>query len=149
MNSKLFKTRGPCLNRKDEGISQLSSAISKQDGKLVQSLINQGADVHGNLTIQETFPWGNGPIEIKLPIIFHAVKEGTLEILHLLIQSGANTQQIHEKVGSILHYAVKHRKCEMVKYLVEKGVDVNIKDSQHQTPLMIAVQNDDENFYLI
>ena len=78
-------------------------------------------------------------------MIFHALKEGTIQILDFLIQSGANIQQMHEKVGSTLHYAVKHRKCEMVKYLVEKGVDVNIKDSQHQTPLMIAVQNDDES----
>ena len=44
-----------------------------------------------------------------------------------------------------LHFAVKHAKHEMVKYLIEKGIDVNIKDTQYQTPLIIAVQNGDES----
>ena len=44
-----------------------------------------------------------------------------------------------------LHFAVKHGKHEMEKYLIEKGLDINSKDSQHQTPLMIAVQNEDES----
>ena len=126
--------------------SQLESAISKQELELVKSLIHKGADIHANVTIQETFPWENGALDTKLPMIFHAVKKGTLEILDLLIKSGANTQQIHKKVGSTIHYAVKHRKSDMVKYLVGKGVDVNIKDSQHETPLMIAVQNENGSF---
>ena len=74
--------------------SQLEGAISNQELKLVKSLIHQGVDIHANMTIQETFPWGNGALEIKLPMIFHAVKEGTLDIIDLLIKYGANIQDI-------------------------------------------------------
>ena len=132
-------------NRKDKVNSQMANAVRKQDGKQVQSLIDQRADIHANLIVHETFPWRNGAIEIKLSIIFLAIKEGAQNILDILIQSGANIQEIHEKVGSTLHYAVKHGKHEIVKNLVEKGVDVNIKDSQNQTPLLFAVQNGDES----
>ncbi len=86
-----------------------------------------------------------------------AIRLGQFEIVKLLIESGANIHTIYKGKTSLvfaINYAVNKkifgtslfpetsfRHIEIIKFLIEKGVDVNIKDEFGMTAFMIAKQN--------
>jgi ankyrin repeat protein len=51
--------------------------------------------------------------------------------------------QIDKDGNSFLHRAVHTGNVDMVKFLVSRGADVNVKDNYGQTPVQIAAQLDD------
>ena len=49
--------------------------------------------------------------------------------------------------GSALHLAVASNKIDIVKYLIEKGADINLKDNYGKTALLIAILRYRNNSY--
>ena len=62
-----------------------------------------------------------------------------LTIFNLLVEKGANINQISKGGGSVLGYACEGNQIEIVKLLLAKGVDVDArKNNFANTPLMYA-----------
>jgi ankyrin repeat protein len=95
----------------------------------VRFFIKVGADVHLCL------PWEPTPLGL-------AVEKGDLEIVKLLVQSGANPNN-----GGVdnfpLHDAVGLGRVDLVKILIKAGIEINTHNYSGETPLMIAAYNGD------
>jgi hypothetical protein len=82
----------------------------------------------------------NEPFTNGLTPLVYAMKMNLDEdILSLLLEKGANIDKHSDKKGATpLHYAIKYHP-EYVKYLLDKGANVNITDFFQETPLHYAV----------
>ena len=54
------------------------------------------------------------------------------------LEKEINNQSFFEEIGSILHYACDQNKLNLVKYLIEKKVPLNVENKLGMTPLCIA-----------
>ena len=63
---------------------------------------------------------------------------GHLEIVKLLLESGANVHIKDKGDQTALHLASRNGHLEIVKLLLESGANVNIKDKNGQTALHYA-----------
>jgi len=59
---------------------------------------------------------------------------------HRKFKPDINTQNHYG--WSFLHMAIRHDKIQIVEYLLEKGININIVDSVGWTPLMEAIMDD-------
>jgi len=76
--------------------------------------------------------WNNPDIPGDFPL-HKAVRFGLKERVDTLIAGGSNTGR------TPLHYAVTYFHRDMMRLLVEKSADVNIRDSHGYTPLHYAI----------
>jgi len=78
--------------------------------------------------------------ENGVPLLNLSARKGKLEILQLLLRSGANVNQPAEDRGcpAILDAALGNHK-DMVKELIEAGADVNVQSKDGQSPLIVAI----------
>lgn len=73
--------------------------------------------------------------------LFYAVKDGSIDNLRKLIDLGANVSETDNSGESLLHAASESNRSdvkEKIELLLDKGLSVNSKDSNGQTPLMEA-----------
>jgi ankyrin repeat protein len=76
--------------------------------------------------------WGGTPL-------LSAVARGKLEMVKLLIGTGANIHATTMDIGkTALHFAAERGHEEVAAYLLENGAQVEQQDSQSYTPLMLA-----------
>jgi ankyrin repeat protein len=73
--------------------------------------------------------------------------------LNILIKNGLDINATYRSQKTLLHYAVEHRAYDMVKFLVGKGANVNLRDKNKSTPLLAATslvyRNDSIARYLL
>ena len=70
-----------------------------------------------------------------------AVVRGNIDIVQMLLESGANCDSLSFfEGGNVLHYAVEHELEEIVDELIEKTVSVNERNEKGLTALMIAAE---------
>jgi serine/threonine protein kinase len=74
-------------------------------------------------------------------IAFYAVVKNRVEIVKLLIKNGVNLNRTYPDTNrlSFLHLASVHQDGEIVKLLLDRGIDPNVKDSYGCTPLHTAI----------
>mmetsp|Transcript_324 Transcript_324/g.817 ORF Transcript_324/g.817 Transcript_324/m.817 type:complete len:236 (-) Transcript_324:33-740(-) len=71
-----------------------------------------------------------------------ACEAGAIGMMHSLIESGANLSYAEKEDGLTgLHYSALNGHCEIVKFLIEKGCDVNCTDDYDRTPMHWAAYN--------
>jgi len=97
--------------------------------KIVQYLINQGADKEG---IEDNY-------EKKETPLMSAAKNGHLTIVQYLVEYGANKEAEDNMGNTPLMYAVFNENLETIKYLVEQGADKDARGHFGLTPLETAV----------
>jgi len=96
---------------------------------IIDNLIKRGADI--NFVDND----GNTPL-------ICAIQIGSLPIIELLIENGANVNYIIEnKHKSVLTYAIELGELEIVKHLVKCGADVNFKNKNGVSILIEAIDN--------
>lgn len=108
-------------NKSKEGMTPLYFAASKGYREIAEYLLQHGAD----------------PKAIPSPMVC-AISNGHLEIVDLLFRHGGKVTSEYNG-RTLLHVACERRQELIVKYLIEKGADVNAKDSDNKTSLMYAV----------
>jgi uncharacterized protein len=81
---------------------------------------------------------GNGG---ALAALVLAAREGDLESAKLLVEAGADVNQVTNYGWSPLLTATNNRNYKVGKYLVEQGADVNLANKGGWTPLYLATDN--------
>lgn len=109
----------------DAGNTALHYLADQSEGKLLQRLLQQKPDI--NRVNQQ----GNSAL-------FLAVHEQTNNAL-LLLQAGADPNQVGEEDKTPLYLAVEHDNLELVEQLIQHGAKVNQLNKQGQNPLFALV----------
>lgn len=118
-------------------------ATKKGHLAVVKQLIKKGVNVNPNYnstySIKRFGQWLNGVKTIQYTPLIKAVQNNDIDIVHCLMQAGAdiNTQDAHHNTA--LHYAVSHQNIPMVALLIQNGANVGIKNADNHTPQSIAV----------
>jgi ankyrin repeat protein len=106
----------------------LHYAVEKGDLILIKRLIEMGANPNINSDKQEI-----SPLNI-------AIENKRDDIIRYLIQTNSDIKSINKKSQkSLLHHSASSGNIELTRYLIEQGLDVNLKDSSGKTPLHYAV----------
>ena len=94
--------------------------------KVIRSLIKHGANVNAIVKYNQT----------ALMIACH---KKYADFIHVLLKAGSDTNIVDEDSWTCLMYAVNsHCSNEILQAITDHGVDVNAKDKDNQTALMIA-----------
>jgi serine/threonine protein kinase len=82
-------------------------------------------------------------------IIYYAVRRNKISVLELLLKRGVSLDRAYPDRNklSLLHLASVHQDGEIVKLLLERGIDPNIKDALGCTPLHTAIARDFVPYY--
>lgn len=124
----LLVSSGAVVNeRNKEGATPLKLAIDLKHPEQVRFFAQNGGDIYAE-DIE-----GNTPIS-------KALESDTLEMLRTLLSSG-NISSTDSSGNTALHIALsKDAPIECVRYLVEAGSDVNVRNKNGDSPLFITVQ---------
>jgi len=72
--------------------------------------------------------------------LHEAVTDINEKKVHALVEKGVDVNALNNKGQTALHLAAPIGRYSLVKYLVEHGADVHIKDKFHKTPLVYAIE---------
>lgn len=142
---KLLISRGAKIDIPDaENETPLHKAIWYGCIKSAEYLISQGANIHLKDYRQ-------------CSTVFFAAENGQYECLMMLVKKGARLHELNNSAMNILHYialeGVRDGDTEIVKYLLEKGVDPLAKNNIGNTPYSlaesIAKESDDYSVFSI
>ena len=118
---KLFIVAGAEVNYIDRAHGSVLSKFADEDVKTLQLLIDSGADVND--------------MRSGRAALFTVTKEGNLKFF---IKNGANLALQDDKGNTPLHHAVSKNRLEIVKVLLEAGVDTTIKNKRNKVAGEIA-----------
>jgi len=102
--------------------------------KIVQALVEKGFDVDTIDTHNQT-------------PLYLASKNSQIEVVLYLIKHGSDFNIQIDNL-SYFHWAIKHGYHSIVELLVERGVNINLKDEYNRTPLYIASNNNFPDIFL-
>lgn len=111
----------------DSSIYSLPELIERGDLAAVEAALELGADVNSH--------------ERGFSALCAAVRINAVELVRKLIALGANVPHPEEDVTA-LHRAAIMGNPEMIQILLDAGEDVNVQDSDGNTPLMWAVDRE-------
>ena len=63
-------------------------------------------------------------------IVVEIIKQGMLDQLKLLVQSGASLKTLDSDLNNLLHIAAEVGHLDILGYLIEKGVNTQHKNKQ-------------------
>lgn len=123
----LFEVTGELIGRAKKGVTLLTLASHDNNESAVDTLIKAGANVN--------FMTDNG----LTPLIL-ATRKGLKQIAENLITNGAEID-LTDDWSPLLHACLRPN-YDMVKFLIDRGADVDFSTVDGITPLIIAAQSD-------
>ena len=138
------------INRKDD---ILWNAVSSGNLKEVQRAVAAGGDV--NMTCGDSFVRkevaAKSGADTGKSLLHHAAWIGSLPIFKYLVLCGADSNRRRYTAGrphggvngrgpTPFHFAVQYNRMDIVKYLIDIGVDINSAGEQGYTALHIATK---------
>jgi hypothetical protein len=113
-------------SKTDLGETPLHLAVLNEHDKLVLLLLERGANVEAAMDN------GSKPLYI-------AATQGHIQIAKLLLRAHANPKSLNSKAfKTALDQAIANNHLEIVKLLLDAGLDINILSSDGNTPLYLA-----------
>jgi len=109
--------------------------------KIAKRLIEKGADVN------RINKWGvygrkNSPLEYALSRYYEDEKH-FVPLISQMVRAGGNLEVSYYFPGSdnntLLHFSAYENNLSLMKYLLEKGINVNIENSEGETALYLSV----------
>ena len=79
----------------------------------------------------------NGATHIGTTALIRAASSGHVDLVKLLINRGADTSKANW-YGSALHCAAEAGQCESIRFLLDSGMNVDLRDDFGRTPLHCA-----------
>lgn len=112
--TRVLLSRGADVNQFGQGNgTPLMHAALNGDAVLVKDLIQKGADVNaqrrGVLTGSSAIHW--------------AVQRGSLDVLRILLQSGAKVSELNDRSDTPLMLAIEAERLDLVRLLLKSGAD--------------------------
>jgi uncharacterized protein len=80
----------------------------------------------------------------EIPLLFHAAIGGSLDMVRLLVERGADVN-VGAGGNTAMHAAAGIGHADMVRYLIEQGADFAALDYEGRTPLDVAEATGHEN----
>jgi ankyrin repeat protein len=77
----------------------------------------------------------------RLTPLVYAARANAMDVARLLIEAGADVNQVAGYGWSALLAATQNRNYQMAAYLIENGADVNLANTGGWTPLYLATDN--------
>lgn len=79
------------------------------------------------------------PLNIEMAM--NAIKEGNLALLKSMISRGlsVNSKDQDSNNNTLLHYACINGEKDIVKYLLNKGAEINVGNNDNHTPLLVSL----------
>jgi len=113
-----------------EGWPPLCRAVDENNTAIAEYLIDHGA----NINVYPVEGWG--PLQETVLI------SNSIEMAKLLIARGAD---INSRIYPVLNSSIHEKRRDLCEFLIQRGADVNAKDKWGQTPLYLAIRNDDSD----
>jgi len=112
-----------------DGITPLHAAVDNANIEIIQFLLDSGAKVNIRDSLKRT------------PLMMMD-GDATPEIFDLLIRYGAKLQLLDKEKNTVLHHIVGNSdNPDLVRLLINHGIDVNAVNKSRETALMIAAEN--------
>lgn len=80
------------------------------------------------------------PIPGNMSPLMYAAREGKIDAARLLLDAGANVNEVDKNDISPLFMAISNNHPDMARFLIDKGANINAKDWYGRTPLFAAVE---------
>lgn len=145
-NLESMKKCGTNINEKDKfGTNLIIIAAAENDMEKLKLLIDRGAVTNRQIEAKDI----RNSVKYldKKAAIFFAVKNNNEDMVKLLVEKGAIGNGFDESNNPLLSIAAKNSNYILVKYLIDKKMDVNehclIDDysKKFETPLINAIEN--------
>jgi ankyrin repeat protein len=117
-----------------EGATPLMRASKVSDATLIRLLLDKGADPNLRLRNQTTALM----IAASRAARNAGPEQKTIDAMTALLATGADVNAVNDNGESALHIAVT-RGDALVRFLVEKGAKLDLKDKSGRTPLDVAM----------
>lgn len=75
-------------------------------------------------------------------LIFYPIRTDSAECLKVLIDHGADINDVDNTSDRVLHYAVSHNAVNCLKVLIKAGANLNVINRSGNTPLHYAAEKD-------
>lgn len=144
---------GADINNK-KGEHPLRIAARYGNKEVAELLINKGADINQSKALVEAAYWGHYDI-VKMLIdskaninektyyghtaLYGAIEQKHFEIVKLIVASGADVNKTLID-SPPLHVAVMRDDIDVIRFLLDKGADINAKNNKGETPLVCAIK---------
>jgi ankyrin repeat protein len=126
-------------------------ALTAQSGRTEDAALANAASAGGNPCThqgEQIIFTGGGrnraarePDGGELTPLVYAARAGSVDAARVLLQAGADVNQLTRYGWSPLLAATQNRNYEMGKFLIENGADVNLANKGGWTPLYLATDN--------
>ena len=125
---RLVNSKNVNLNlENNEGLTPLLYTIQENNLKMFNILIGKGVNI--NLENKN----GISPL-------MYAINQRNYDMFNKLIEAGANINSKDKNNGNtLLHIAVTKKDLKLVKFLIEKGANIDLQNKYGNTPLHLAV----------
>ena len=121
----------------------LHEAVKVCDLALIRTLCKAGADVNTAWPEPMNYP-SSGFLQLPVlsyneSIVVSAVKVGCLDTLKCLFEMGARLDHKDCTGGTLLHIAAEHQHVDIMRWLLDKGLDINAEAERKMTPLYYSL----------
>jgi ankyrin repeat protein len=121
---------------------QVRTRTGATPARRLPCVAQSGCGSHGEGIVRGGWPEKGirAPIPGNLSPLMYAAREGKIDAARLLLDAGANVNEVDKNDFSPLFMAISNNHPDMARFLIEKGANIHAKDWYGRTPLFAAVE---------